>query len=369
MDYLRELTSPYRVPDLSRLWRNVEGDDERDGGDNGPSLVVQLESYLVRFQELALWTEPKHSAIALLVVHLAYFYLSCTSSSALNLACWAVLVGFVYTTWINRIWPEIRVPLPEDERPDSEAFTPMHPDCLSAPELERNLAVIRERAAIAVEAVREMRSDSPGKFFGVTSALLVVLAYVGSYMTALGLLYFVVVGALALPGLAKVLLQHPAVQCFAETVFKQDTDETDSVKEESEKIEEKKVEVAEEETTMSAKYLASLQYSLAETLNQGSAYLSSVVPAASAATASSSAPTPAAFASGVVQQCQHREDEEDMKEYLPTSSAESDKILEAEAEGEELAAARRKRSRNSSNGNEVRWRANCVRYTVLRYTK
>ncbi len=38
-----------------------------------------------------------------------------------------------------------RVPIPEDERPDSEAFTPLHPDCLSAPEVERKLAGVRER--------------------------------------------------------------------------------------------------------------------------------------------------------------------------------------------------------------------------------
>ena len=77
-------------------------------------------------------------------MHAVYLYLSVTASTTLNLACWTALVAFVYSTWVNRIWPEIRVPIPEDERPDSESFTPMHPDCLSGPEVQRKLAAVRD---------------------------------------------------------------------------------------------------------------------------------------------------------------------------------------------------------------------------------
>ena len=43
----------------------------------------------------------------------------------------------------QRIWPEIRVEPPEDEKPDEEVFTPVNPDCLSAPELERKVKEMR----------------------------------------------------------------------------------------------------------------------------------------------------------------------------------------------------------------------------------
>ena len=126
------------------------------------------------------------------------------------------------------------MPIPEDERPDSEAFTPLHPDCLSGPEVQRKLAAVKERAVAVVAAVRRTREESPAKFCAAASAVFLVLAYVGSCVTALGLLYFVTVGSLVLPGVAKLLLKYPAVQCFAETVFNAGaTDETDSVENET----------------------------------------------------------------------------------------------------------------------------------------
>ncbi len=57
MEYFRDLSARYRVPDLTRLWRG--GDDDADGAGRRQeerSLLLQLESSLVRFQELALWT-------------------------------------------------------------------------------------------------------------------------------------------------------------------------------------------------------------------------------------------------------------------------------------------------------------------------
>ena len=46
---------------------------------------MQIEHYLVKAQELALWTDPKASAIALGVVHLFFAYLAVTSNTTFNL--------------------------------------------------------------------------------------------------------------------------------------------------------------------------------------------------------------------------------------------------------------------------------------------
>ena len=47
--------------------------------------LLQIEYYIVRIQELSLWTDPKSSAIALGVVHLFFAYLAATSNTTFNL--------------------------------------------------------------------------------------------------------------------------------------------------------------------------------------------------------------------------------------------------------------------------------------------
>jgi hypothetical protein len=141
----------------------------------------------------------------------------------------------VYTTWTRRIWPEIRVEEPESEKPDTEDFTPMHPECLSAPEINQRWAQFQEHVKSQLTTLKQMRQERPGKFCAVMSAAFLALAFIGSFVSTLGLVYYISVGILTLPGLAKVLLKYPAVNCFVETVFKpwksldeeKESDETD----------------------------------------------------------------------------------------------------------------------------------------------
>ncbi len=131
------LVSGYRVPDFSKLWGR--GESAVDGGPARPSrpeepAAVKLEAFLVRVQELSLWTDPGSSAGAVAALHLLFVYLSYTSNTTLNLTCWAVVLGLIYTTWVNTIWPEIRVAQPEPE-PDADARTAARPGVYSGPEL------------------------------------------------------------------------------------------------------------------------------------------------------------------------------------------------------------------------------------------
>ena len=79
----------------------------------------------------------------------------------------------------------------------------------------------------------------------------------------------------------------------------------------------------------------SFQSGLAETLNQGSAYLATAVSSASAAAAAATAPSAAAATSSasVGLPCRHSDSEEEMKEYLPQETEETEQILEEEAAG------------------------------------
>ena len=89
-DSMRRFVTGFRIPDLSRMW---SGHDEVDYQVPSVPLIIKLEYYLVRCQELALWTDPKASLIALACIHLAFGYLATTVNTTLNLALWAVLSG------------------------------------------------------------------------------------------------------------------------------------------------------------------------------------------------------------------------------------------------------------------------------------
>ena len=89
-DSMRRFVTGFRIPDLSRMW---SGHDEVDYQVPSVPLIIKLEYYLVRCQELALWTDPKASLMALACIHLAFGYLATTVNTTLNLALWAVLSG------------------------------------------------------------------------------------------------------------------------------------------------------------------------------------------------------------------------------------------------------------------------------------
>ena len=89
-DSMKRFMTGFRMPDLSRLWVGL---DETDHPPSQVPLIIKLEYYLVRCQELVLWTDPKASLVALTAIHLAFGYLATTSNTALNLTLWTVLSG------------------------------------------------------------------------------------------------------------------------------------------------------------------------------------------------------------------------------------------------------------------------------------
>ena len=213
MESAKVYLSGFRVPDLKKLWYGSS--DTPDGPPPKP-LIVQFEAYLVKIQELSLWTDPKSSALALVVIHAIYWYLSVTSNSTVYLLAMLALLTFVYTTWTQRIWPEIRVP-EANPGPEPE-WTPVSPDVLSAPELVRLWEEVKVKCCQAFEWLKVTRQNEHGKFCAIVSAFFLLLAYVGSRVTTLGLFYYVSVGYLTVPGILKILVKYPAVHCMLETM-------------------------------------------------------------------------------------------------------------------------------------------------------
>ena len=213
MESAKEYLSGFRIPDFKKLWYGSS--DAPDGPPPKP-LIVQFEAYLVKLQELSLWTDPKSSGLALLVIHAIYWYLSVTSNSTVYLLAMLAMLTFVYTTWTQRIWPEIRVP-EANPGPEPE-WTPVSPDVLSAPELVRLCDEVKVKCYQAFEWLKQTRENEHGKFCAIVSTFFLVLAYVGSRLTTLGLFYYVSVGYLTVPGILKILVKYPAVHCMLETM-------------------------------------------------------------------------------------------------------------------------------------------------------
>jgi len=227
MDSVRRYMAGFRMPDVSKLWGVSPGIDE-DQVDSPTPLIIRLEYYLVRCQELALWKDPKASLVALAAVHLAFGYLATTSNTVVNLTLWALLSGFVYTTWTQRIWPEIRVPEAEGEQAEASGWTPVSPDVYSAPELIELAEKLKAKALQFYHTAVALRSEKPGVFCACSSATCLALWYLGTLVSTLGLLYYLVVGSFVMPGLVKVMLtQSPEFSQFLKQ-FCDKRDEVDS---------------------------------------------------------------------------------------------------------------------------------------------
>jgi hypothetical protein len=214
MDSAKTYMSGFRVPDLKKLWYGSP--ISVDSTKPPTPLLLQFEAHVVRLQELSLWTDPKSSLAALATIHGLYWYLSITTSSPFSLAVWLAIVTFVYTTWTQRIWPEIRVP--EADPGLDPDWTPVSPDVLSAPELVKIWDDLKMNLKFGFNWLLNLRTNEPGKFCCLASVFFLILAYIGSFITALGLFYYLSVGYLTIPGALRILVKYPAVHCLLQTM-------------------------------------------------------------------------------------------------------------------------------------------------------
>ena len=109
-----------------------------------------LQSKLVRVQEVAVWSNPTVSIIWVILSQMFLYYLCNWTTSLVSTLCYLLLSLYLYCTWVYTVWPAVRVPPSPHE--DTEAWTPLHPDVLSAPELQTFLNNLSSRA-------REVRDE------------------------------------------------------------------------------------------------------------------------------------------------------------------------------------------------------------------
>ncbi|XP_070388287.1 reticulophagy regulator 3 isoform X4 [Dermacentor albipictus] len=109
-------------------------------------------------------------------------------------------VVFMYKTWVNSIWPEIRVPPPEGE--DNEQWTPVHPQVFSVPELSRYITDWSESVRKWVANVILLRKTNPGLFCILASSTFAMTAVLGRMVSGVLILYSLLMAVTLGPGIA-----------------------------------------------------------------------------------------------------------------------------------------------------------------------
>lgn len=207
MEYLQSLAEGYRIPDFKKLWY---GTDQIDAGaQEQPSIFVQMESVLVYIQEVLLWSNTQRSAAigSGTVLGFCYFYYS--SASLTSWIMWSILVAFVVSTWINRIWPEIRVEPSPDQKADSEKFTPINPSCYSGPEVETMVKAFNAKFWALWARMVDMRAQTPGKFCCLTCSFFFVIWMIGSWVSSFTLGLSLILAMFTIPKLVQEYLKDP----------------------------------------------------------------------------------------------------------------------------------------------------------------
>jgi len=161
------------------------------------SWLKDFESKLVSAQEVAVWSNPYRSVVWLVLTQVMLYYLCTSSTPLLSTTAYFTLSAYIYITWVYTIWPAIRVPPTVDE--DDENWTPVHPDVLSAPELDTFVKDSRTKIYQVLAGLKLFREEQPGKFCVVLSLLFLTLAGLGMKFSTPFLLHSSAFLALVLP--------------------------------------------------------------------------------------------------------------------------------------------------------------------------
>lgn len=180
---------------------------------------------------------------------------------------------------------------------------------------------LQQECVAIVQRLKHLRQEKPGKFCALASTFFVILAFAGSFVSTLGLIYLCSVGILTVPGLVKLLMKHPTMQCFVETVLKpvQKTEQEED-KKQHDQPRDQAPSVQPRGQTSSEDYLTSAKSIVMESISQGTAYVSETLPRLMPA---STGQTEAVVA------------EDDLEEYIPKDTQGLDDAVDGAAASEE----------------------------------
>jgi len=211
MEAIRGYLPKLRVPSLAQLRdgsflsRAIQKYEE----EAEHSIIRDFESKLVVVQEVAVWSNPTVSIIWVVLSQILLYYLCNWTVSLVSTGSYILLSLYVYMTWVYTVWPAVRVP-PSPEA-DPETWTPLHPDVLSAPELQTFLNNFRSRVSEILQGLILLREEQPGKFCAVMSIVFLTTAGLGLKFSTPFLLHSSLLLVLVLPGALIRLNRNPSL--------------------------------------------------------------------------------------------------------------------------------------------------------------
>ncbi|XP_075537992.1 reticulophagy regulator 3 isoform X2 [Dermacentor variabilis] len=179
---------------------NVAGTGDREHDCVLERVLGPFEAHLISIQSLLIWERPYVSATAFVAVNCLFWLVVSCSRRFYSFVALIAAVVFMYKTWVNSIWPEIRVPPPEGE--DNEQWTPVHPQVFSVPELSRYITDWSESVRKWVANVILLRKTNPGLFCILASSTFAITAVLGRMVSGVLILYSLLMAVTLGPGIA-----------------------------------------------------------------------------------------------------------------------------------------------------------------------
>ncbi|KAJ9575732.1 hypothetical protein L9F63_007378 [Diploptera punctata] len=224
-----------RVTDwFSRVWywkftRNETAVHVVTEEENLTKALGRYEPYIIKVQRVLIWEKPVISVLCILFINILFWL-------AVNFECrfygfvfWILLLGFLYDMWIDRIWPEISVPI-EGRRQNTDDCTTVHPSILSVPEMSHYISETHMCLKNYYSWLKNIRSEQPGMFCCGMSCCFVILTLIGRAIPGSVIAYIIVMMVMIGPGVCIHVLPPTVKERMRniKTFFKMKSKDTDS---------------------------------------------------------------------------------------------------------------------------------------------
>lgn len=189
----------------------------------------RFEPHVIKLQRVLIWENPLISVLCVLVVNILFWL-------AVNFECrfygfvfWTILIGFLYDMWIQRIWPEISVPIAGRSQSTGDR-TAVHPSVLSVPEISHYLSEAHMLLKDYYIWLKTLRGDQPGVFCCGMSCCFFGLTLIGRAIPGTVIAYFFIMLFMIGPGICIHLLPSSIFEKLRNlrTLFKTKGKDTDS---------------------------------------------------------------------------------------------------------------------------------------------
>ncbi|XP_034249228.1 reticulophagy regulator 3 [Thrips palmi] len=160
----------------------------------------KVEPYVVWLQSILIWENTSYTLFAYAIFNFLFWFVVSLDFRFYFLLFTTTLVVVVIEMWVDKVWPEIRVPQPA-EQGDNEGWTPLHPGVLSAPELSHYLNKAMQFVHNQYLWLHSLRNEQPGMFCGLMSIGCLILMWIGRSISGTTLLYIICMSLLMIPGI------------------------------------------------------------------------------------------------------------------------------------------------------------------------